>query len=193
MTSMPAAGGAGPPYFARLIGVETRPRVASFARAALGDDAEILAADARSVTLPAADVILLFDVLHLMPADDQEAPAACTRRVAAPGRCARHSRGRRGRRLAIRDGAGRQPAEGDGGRRVEAALSFPLDASGGECFARLGSSRGGASDGAGHAVRKCAVQGEIVEPWTRVFAGEPTMRNGLSRSGRRRSASCAFQ
>lgn len=57
----------------RLVGVELRPKVAAIARKALGDAAEIIAADARTETLPAARTILVFDVLHMMPAADQEA------------------------------------------------------------------------------------------------------------------------
>jgi uncharacterized protein (DUF2062 family)/SAM-dependent methyltransferase len=62
-----------PPVFERLIGIESRPRVAALAQQALGSDATILAADARRGIPPGARAILLFDVLHLMPAPDQEA------------------------------------------------------------------------------------------------------------------------
>ena len=56
-----------------MIGIETRRRVASIARAALENEAEILTADARGTAMPRAHTVLLFDVLHLMPAADQEA------------------------------------------------------------------------------------------------------------------------
>jgi uncharacterized protein (DUF2062 family)/SAM-dependent methyltransferase len=62
----------GAPCFDRMVGVEMRPRVAAIARAALGVDAEIVTGDARSAGVPRADVVLLFDVLHLMNAPDQE-------------------------------------------------------------------------------------------------------------------------
>jgi SAM-dependent methyltransferase len=57
----------------RLVGVELRPKVAEIARRALGGEAEIIAADARSEALPAARTVFVFDVLHMMPAADQEA------------------------------------------------------------------------------------------------------------------------
>ncbi len=60
-----------PPQFGRLVGVELRPRVARVAARALEHEAEILAGDARQTPLPHADVVLLFDVLHLMPDGDQ--------------------------------------------------------------------------------------------------------------------------
>jgi hypothetical protein len=56
-----------------MIGIETRPRVAAYAREALQGEAEIVTRDARSSDLPAADVVLLFDVLHLMQEDEQDA------------------------------------------------------------------------------------------------------------------------
>jgi len=56
----------------RLVGVELRPKVAGIARRALGDAAEIMAADARAEALPVARTVLVFDVLHMMPATDQE-------------------------------------------------------------------------------------------------------------------------
>jgi uncharacterized protein (DUF2062 family)/trans-aconitate methyltransferase len=64
--------GAEAPCFDRLVGIETRSRVAAIAAAALEGDAEIVSADARQAELPQADCVLLFDVLHLMPARDQE-------------------------------------------------------------------------------------------------------------------------
>jgi uncharacterized protein (DUF2062 family) len=66
------AGAADAPCFDRLVGVETRPRVAAMATTALAGEAEIVSADARQAELPRAHCVLLFDVLHLMPASDQE-------------------------------------------------------------------------------------------------------------------------
>jgi uncharacterized protein (DUF2062 family)/SAM-dependent methyltransferase len=65
--------GTPPPCFETMIGIETRARVAAYARAALECDADVLTLDARSAVLPSADVVLLFDVLHLMRDNEQEA------------------------------------------------------------------------------------------------------------------------
>jgi uncharacterized protein (DUF2062 family)/SAM-dependent methyltransferase len=65
--------GTPPRIFDTMLGVEARARVAAYARQALEGEAEILTADARSADLPAADVVLLFDVLHLMGKDEQDA------------------------------------------------------------------------------------------------------------------------
>lgn len=69
------------PVFDRLVGIETRPRVAAIARQALGEAATILTADARTAPLPRASAVLFFDVLHMLPAVDQEqllgAASAC--------------------------------------------------------------------------------------------------------------------
>jgi len=56
----------------RLIGVETRAHMASVARIALGAGADIVSADIRRIPLPPSRTILVFDVLHMMSADDQE-------------------------------------------------------------------------------------------------------------------------
>jgi uncharacterized protein (DUF2062 family)/trans-aconitate methyltransferase len=58
--------------FDRLVGIETRPRVASIARQALGAAASIVEGDARAHVPRGARVVLFFDVLHMMPAADQE-------------------------------------------------------------------------------------------------------------------------
>jgi SAM-dependent methyltransferase len=67
------AGVAGPPVFEHLVGVELRPRIARLARQALDGEVIIHCADAARVEVDPASAILLFDVLHLMPADRQEA------------------------------------------------------------------------------------------------------------------------
>jgi uncharacterized protein (DUF2062 family) len=74
-----------PPVFDRLVGIETRPRVARFAREALGEEAEIVTGDARGEAIPRADAVLLFDVLHLVSASDQEQLLATVRRALKPG------------------------------------------------------------------------------------------------------------
>lgn len=61
-----------PPQFDRMIGIETRRRVASIARGALDGDAEIVEGDARTVAFERVSAVLLFDVLHLMRYGDQE-------------------------------------------------------------------------------------------------------------------------
>ena len=61
------------PRVEKLVGMETRSRVAEIARRALSGQAEIITADARCRVLPAAQTILVFDVLHMMPAADQDA------------------------------------------------------------------------------------------------------------------------
>jgi hypothetical protein len=65
-----------PPTFDRMIGFEIRPKVAASARTALGVDAEIIEGDARAQPLSSARAILLFDVLHLMRRDEQDAMLA---------------------------------------------------------------------------------------------------------------------
>jgi uncharacterized protein (DUF2062 family)/ubiquinone/menaquinone biosynthesis C-methylase UbiE len=66
------AGAPAPPVFDELVGIELRPRVARLAMSALGESAAILQADARDAALEGADAVLFFDVLHMMPAGDQE-------------------------------------------------------------------------------------------------------------------------
>jgi SAM-dependent methyltransferase len=61
-----------PPRFDRMTGIELRRRVAKIARTALEADAEIIDADVRAVPLAPAHAILLFDVLQLLPPEDQE-------------------------------------------------------------------------------------------------------------------------
>jgi uncharacterized protein (DUF2062 family)/trans-aconitate methyltransferase len=67
-----------PAVFDRLVGIETRPRVAAIARQALGEAAAIVEGDARTHVPDGARVVLFFDVLHMMPADDQEQLLAST-------------------------------------------------------------------------------------------------------------------
>jgi SAM-dependent methyltransferase len=69
----------------RLVGVETRPRVAAVAEAALGSDAEIVTGDVRARALPPAATIVLFDVLSMMAAADQDALLADLLRALEPG------------------------------------------------------------------------------------------------------------
>lgn len=70
-----------PPCFDRLLGIETRPRVARVAARALEGEAEIQTADVRDTGLPPADVVLLFDVLHMLPPAAQDALLRDVRRA----------------------------------------------------------------------------------------------------------------
>lgn len=69
----------------RLVGVETRPSAAQVARRALGGDAEIIEADVRAHLLPSARAIVLFDVLSMMTAPDQDALLAGLLGALEPG------------------------------------------------------------------------------------------------------------
>lgn len=62
-----------PPQFDRMVGIEQRPRRARLARQALGADAEILESDARAFCPDHCSAVLLFDVLHLISAAEQDA------------------------------------------------------------------------------------------------------------------------
>ncbi len=78
-------GWAAPPRDVTLTGIELRPRIARMAREALGDAATIVAGDARALAVGTADIVLLFDVLHLMRAADQETLLASLATSLAPG------------------------------------------------------------------------------------------------------------
>jgi uncharacterized protein (DUF2062 family) len=62
-----------PPQFDRMIGIETRPRPAASARKALDGAAEVVHADARTLTIEPARAVLLLDVLQLLESNEQEA------------------------------------------------------------------------------------------------------------------------
>jgi uncharacterized protein (DUF2062 family)/SAM-dependent methyltransferase len=79
------AGWPPPPRFDRLIGIETRRRVAAIARRALGGEADVIEGDARTRALEPARAMLLFDVLHLLPRDDQESLVAAIAARLEPG------------------------------------------------------------------------------------------------------------
>jgi SAM-dependent methyltransferase len=74
-----------PPRFAKLVGIELRPRVARLAQQALGPAVEVLSSDARTVIPREADAVLFFDVLHMMPAEDQELVIAAASNALLPG------------------------------------------------------------------------------------------------------------
>ena len=55
-----------------MVGVEHRPRVAELASHALAGEADIVQADALAISSEPCSGVLLFDVLHMMPAAQQE-------------------------------------------------------------------------------------------------------------------------
>ena len=115
-----------PPVFDRMIGVEIRPRVADLARRALGADAEILEADASSLSAIKCRTVLLFDVLHLMRPEQQEA-------MLDPSVGSRWRRddiregSRRRRRLELLHRERGQSAQGDHHRTLASAVSLSHD------------------------------------------------------------------
>lgn len=74
-----------PPRFDRLVGIETRPRIARLAGRALHPDAVIIAGDAREHMPQGCRAVLFFDVLHMLPASDQERLLAKTAAALDPG------------------------------------------------------------------------------------------------------------
>lgn len=130
--------GFSPPVFDRLVGIERRARVAHLARQALGSDADIVEQDARMLSAGSCRAVLFFDVLHMMPADDQEALLTAMASALEPGgvilvRDADASAGWRfgavrtvNRLKAIASGAWRQP------------FYFRSNADWLSCFRRLG-------------------------------------------------------
>jgi uncharacterized protein (DUF2062 family) len=74
-----------PPAFSRLIGIEMRPRIARIAVRALDGEAEISRGDIRDTGVPPCDVVLIFDVLHLLAAEDQESMLRAVHEALPPG------------------------------------------------------------------------------------------------------------
>jgi uncharacterized protein (DUF2062 family)/SAM-dependent methyltransferase len=74
-----------PPRFERLVGIDTRPRVVSIARRALGDKATVLQGDAREHVPRLCRVGLFFDVLQMMTIADQERLLASVANALEPG------------------------------------------------------------------------------------------------------------
>ncbi len=74
-----------PPGGLTFHGIEGRPKTAAAARLALGGEARIETADLRTAELPAAAAVLLLDVLHYLPAADQEALLGKAAAALAPG------------------------------------------------------------------------------------------------------------
>jgi SAM-dependent methyltransferase len=81
-----ARASSGWPVYSHFVGIDTRPRVASLAAEALaGAPVEIIAADASGAPLPACDAALLFDVLHMMPVEQQETLLSAVKSALRPG------------------------------------------------------------------------------------------------------------
>jgi uncharacterized protein (DUF2062 family)/2-polyprenyl-3-methyl-5-hydroxy-6-metoxy-1,4-benzoquinol methylase len=74
-----------PPLHLALHGIEERPKAAEAAREALEGKAVIETADLRTAVYPPAGTILLLDVLHYLPAAEQEAVLAKAAAVLRPG------------------------------------------------------------------------------------------------------------
>lgn len=74
-----------PPPALTFHGIEGRPKTAAAARQAFAGQAEIETGDLRTIELPRADAILLLDVLHYLPAADQEALLSRAAAALAPG------------------------------------------------------------------------------------------------------------
>ncbi len=74
-----------PPPALRLHGIEGGEKPASAARQALEEEAEIVTADLRDADFPAADAVLLLDVLHYLPAAGQEELLARAAAALEPG------------------------------------------------------------------------------------------------------------
>lgn len=74
-----------PPPGLTFHGIEGRPKTAEAARQALSGEAHLETGDLRTAGFPQADAILLLDVLHYLPAPDQEALLARIATALAPG------------------------------------------------------------------------------------------------------------
>jgi SAM-dependent methyltransferase len=73
------------PSGARVIGIEIMPREVARARKALGDSAEIVCADMRTAAFPAADAVVILDVLHYVGIAEQDAVLARARHALGDG------------------------------------------------------------------------------------------------------------
>lgn len=69
----------------RLTGIELRERHVRAARHALGDDGEVRQGDLTAAPVPPCDTAVLLDVLHYLPAADQERLLARVAGALAPG------------------------------------------------------------------------------------------------------------
>ncbi len=74
-----------PPQSAELVGIEPRARIAARARTALEYDARVDTAGALDNSLPSCRAVLLIDVLHMLPRDDQQRVLAAVHHALEPG------------------------------------------------------------------------------------------------------------
>ena len=73
------------PKGVRLTGIDFASRDIERARVALGPSAELICGDMREVGLPACETAVLFDVLHYIAPDEQDALLARVAATLAPG------------------------------------------------------------------------------------------------------------
>lgn len=74
-----------PPAFRRFVGIEVRPRIAAIARRALEGEATIVEGDIRDGVPERCDGVLLFDVLHMLQAAEQQRVLEMLGRALQPG------------------------------------------------------------------------------------------------------------
>ena len=74
-----------PPRGVRLTGIELSPREVARARDALGGGAEFVCGDMRSVAFPAADIVVILDVLHYVERREQDEVLARARAALGDG------------------------------------------------------------------------------------------------------------
>ncbi len=79
------SGWAAAPAAARVTGIELMPRDVARAKAALGDAAEFVCGDMRSVPFPAVDAVVILDVLHYITIPEQDAVLARVRAALPAG------------------------------------------------------------------------------------------------------------
>ncbi|MCE9658570.1 MAG: methyltransferase domain-containing protein [Burkholderiales bacterium] len=79
------AGWAPPPLEVRLTGIELSQREVARARDALGDSAEFVCGDMRNVAFPAADTVVILDVLHYVARREQDEVLARARAALGSG------------------------------------------------------------------------------------------------------------
>jgi SAM-dependent methyltransferase len=73
------------PRLASVLGVDLRRRAIAAARCALGARAEFEVGDVRDAEIPPCDVVVILDVLHYMPHEDQARVLARCTQALAPG------------------------------------------------------------------------------------------------------------
>ena len=74
-----------PPRLASAFGVDLRRRAIAAGRVALGTRATVEVGDVRDAAIPPCDVVVILDVLHYVPAPDQDRVLARCASALAPG------------------------------------------------------------------------------------------------------------